>query len=122
MVTDVGNPLMGGGDGDDDNFFGNAVKKPAATAVAAEGDADGAKPVKKRRKTAGTAIAENGEAEGSGTATGAEVKPKRVRKKKAEGEDVEGGGESHIYRLVGQNKRTYCGFDATRPQTKTSPK
>lgn len=119
MVTDVGNPLMGGGDGDDDNFFGNAVKKPAATAVAAEGDADGAKPVKKRRKTAGTVVAENGEAEGSGTA--AEVKPKRVRKKKAEGEDVE-GGESHLCQIAGQNKRTYCAFDATRPQTKTSPK
>jgi len=122
MVTDVGNPLMGGGDGDDDNFFGNAVKKPAATAVAAEGDADGAKPVKKRRKTAGTVVAENGEAEGSGTATGAEVKAKRVRKKKAEGEDVEGGGESHLCRLAGQNMRTDYAFDATRQEMKTSPK
>jgi DNA helicase INO80 len=122
MVTDVGNPLMGGGDGDDDNFFGNAIKKPAATAVAAGGDADGAKPVKKRRKTAAAVVAEDGEGEGSGTAAGVEVKPKRVRKKKAEGEDGEGGGEYHLCRLAGENKRTDHAFDAIRQKTETSPK
>jgi hypothetical protein len=91
MATDVGNPLFGGGgDQDDDNFFGNAVKKQAVV-----DDAAGDKPAKaKKRKTAAVVVDEDG----------VEIKPKRVRKKKA---DVEEGGE-------GESTRHFIQYYATQ--------
>jgi hypothetical protein len=94
MATDVGNPLFGGGgDQDDDNFFGNAVKKQAVVE-----DAAGDKPAKaKKRKPAAVVVDEDG----------VEIKPKRVRKKKA---DVEEGGEGkstrHLIQYYATQRRS----------------